>query len=416
MYRVMIVDDEPAIRKGLLSFIPWQSLDCEVAFTASDGKEAIENIALSNPDIIITDVKMPEMDGIELSKRLHFDYPQKKVIILTAYSDFEYSQSAIKYDVVDFVLKPTSMDKLMEAIEKAKFKIKKDRENANKIEKLEKEILDNKEEMQYGFLLKVINRIINDEYIIMQKALALDINIEDFFAIVINIKDGHFQRKDVLNINSLLSRVFEGYNCYILGVNNKSICAFINVDGEEYLLDSQKLIDICIEVTEIMSDFAGFDISIGISSLKNGIAYVSEAYEEGNLAIQNKLCVEKNIFMYTDKYCSDSSTDYVDAILTKVNTYIEDNYNKKLNLAGIAEYVHLNSSYLSRLYKEETGVTITEKITRTRINKGKELLKKTDLKIYEISYMIGFDNPNYFSTVFKRYTSVYPKEYRVLNE
>lgn len=110
-FHLMIVDDEPTIRKGLSNFIKWDTLDSIVDATACDGAEAMELIRLKQPDIVITDIRMPQVDGIALAKFIYEEYPQIKVILLTGYADFQYAQSAICYAVSDFLLKPTSKGK-----------------------------------------------------------------------------------------------------------------------------------------------------------------------------------------------------------------------------------------------------------------------------------------------------------------
>ena len=89
-----------------------------------------------------------------------------------------------------------------------------------------------------------------------------------------------------------------------------------------------------------------------------------------------------------------------------------EHYHENISLTSVADHVHLNSSYLSRLYKKETNLNLTEKITTIRMEKAKLLLKTTDLKIYELASLVGIENPTYFSILFNKYTGQYPKEYR----
>ena len=123
MINVMIVDNESAIRKGMLHFIQWTSLGCEIAAQAGDGQAALDLIPAVKPDLIISDIRMPGMDGLELASRIYQEYPDIKVIILTGYPDFKYAQRAIQSHVVDFVLKPVSVENLTRAVEKAKAEI-----------------------------------------------------------------------------------------------------------------------------------------------------------------------------------------------------------------------------------------------------------------------------------------------------
>lgn len=102
-------------------------------------------------------------------------------------------------------------------------------------------------------------------------------------------------------------------------------------------------------------------------------------------------------------------------IIKNVLCYIKENYNKQINLQLIANHIHMNSSYLSRLYKKKTGDTVTDTINRLRIEKAKELLLKSDIKSYEVAEMIGISDSAYFSYVFKKYAGMSPKDYKESN-
>lgn len=119
MLKVMLVDNEAAIRKGLAHGIRWENLGCTVAAQAEDGEDALARIPQVLPDIVISDIRMPGMDGLTLAEELHRRWPHIKTIILTGFPDFSYAQKAIAYQVVDFVLKPTSVEQLTAAIERA---------------------------------------------------------------------------------------------------------------------------------------------------------------------------------------------------------------------------------------------------------------------------------------------------------
>lgn len=120
MLKIMLVDDEPAVLAGLERCLDWEAIDCEISAKAQDGLEAIRKIQQEQPDIVITDIRMPEMDGLALAAQIYNEYPQIKVIILTGFAEFEYAQKAIQFQVVDFVLKPTRAEKLANAVKNAK--------------------------------------------------------------------------------------------------------------------------------------------------------------------------------------------------------------------------------------------------------------------------------------------------------
>lgn len=118
-FKMLIVDDEPIIRRGLASTIPWKENNIEVIDTAHDGEDAINKVKKNNGiDLIITDVKMPNKDGLQLAKFLSENYPQTKIIMISGYDDFKYAQKAIQLGVKDYLLKPVDIDELLQVVRK----------------------------------------------------------------------------------------------------------------------------------------------------------------------------------------------------------------------------------------------------------------------------------------------------------
>lgn len=116
MYKVMLIDDEPIIVEGLSRSIPWEKWDCKVVATANDGVEGRQLIEEQRPNIVFMDICMPEMSGLELIAAIKSEYADLEVCILTGFRDFEYAQQAIRLGVTRFLLKPSNMDELEEAI------------------------------------------------------------------------------------------------------------------------------------------------------------------------------------------------------------------------------------------------------------------------------------------------------------
>ena len=115
----MLVDNEPIIPRGLMQLIDWRGHGCRVMAVARDGADAVRQIQEFPPDIVITDIRMPEMDGLQLCAWVREHAPGIQLILLTGFPDFEYAQQAIQYQVVDFVLKPTTEEALAAAVDKA---------------------------------------------------------------------------------------------------------------------------------------------------------------------------------------------------------------------------------------------------------------------------------------------------------
>ncbi len=116
MYNVVIIDDEPIIVEGLSKAVPWEKWDCYVAATAESGQSGVEIIQKENPDILFSDIRMPGMDGLAMIAALKSEHPHMQIAILTGFRDFEYAREAIRLGVTRFLLKPSKMEELEEAV------------------------------------------------------------------------------------------------------------------------------------------------------------------------------------------------------------------------------------------------------------------------------------------------------------
>ena len=133
MYRVVIADDESIIRKGLRELVDWKKLGLELSAEAADGAQVLEHIKTFKPHILITDIKMPEMDGITLIKRVKESGLDTKIIIISAYSDYEFMKEAIKLGVDGYLLKPIDNDELTSNLSDLVIKIQNKEDRAQKI-------------------------------------------------------------------------------------------------------------------------------------------------------------------------------------------------------------------------------------------------------------------------------------------
>jgi len=123
MYKLILVDDEADVREGVLSEIDWDSIGFRVTDVAENGREALELAEKSIPDVVVTDIRMPFMDGLQLAERIRSAYPSTKIVILTGYDEFEYARKAVHLNIEEFVLKPFSAEDLLQALRKVKGKL-----------------------------------------------------------------------------------------------------------------------------------------------------------------------------------------------------------------------------------------------------------------------------------------------------
>ena len=124
MLKVLIVDDETVVRRGIVLGVDWASMDCVVVGEAANGEEGLAAAERYNPNLIITDVRMPRMDGIEMMRRLREKESTAHFIILTAYDEFDYARAALRYGAADYLLKPFKKERVMQTLERAKKRIR----------------------------------------------------------------------------------------------------------------------------------------------------------------------------------------------------------------------------------------------------------------------------------------------------
>lgn len=154
MYKLIIVEDESIIRNTLSRALNWGETGCTVTGTAENGIKALNLIGKDKPDIIITDIKMHGMNGIELCQRVKNDYPEIKIIIITGHGEFEYAQSALKLGVKDLILKPIDHLELMNSVRNAVGELEQERAKKDEFARMKKAIEENMSTLRGKFFLE----------------------------------------------------------------------------------------------------------------------------------------------------------------------------------------------------------------------------------------------------------------------
>lgn len=408
-YKVMIADDEPIMRKALQSLIDWKAIDCEIIHVAANGQEVLEFLGGHRVDILITDIKMPGVDGIELSKYIWENKLSTKVILLTAYADFSYAQSAVRYDVVEYVTKTGAFDELLQAVERCKTLL-----NERNMFMLEDTLLK-KEKFFRGVYDGNIYDKIPDQF------EELNLHAESYVVVFFKfLMDESSDRSKKVKLYDSLQKFFElaFSEQFLHGMfYKKDMYGLVLKNSFEKDLTQDYLKETCIKVMDMMDNFMELYVYIGISAIHNEIEELSDAYEEAQTAL-NHGYVEKNEKM--NFYMDEMRTEVLPVISFHVKQqlvkesleYIEKYYQQTISVSDIAGSVGTSTSYLSRIFKESTGETIIRTINQKRIEKAKAYLKETDLKVYEVADILGFENVTYFSRFFKKHTGVSPKEYK----
>ena len=163
MWKLLIADDEPRIRRGLRNTLDWESLGIEIVGEAEDGEIALDMARKHCPDILLLDINMPFMNGLQLIEALNFELQNSLVIIISGYDDFEYIQKALRLKVFDYVLKPVDSSELDVVIKNAITKLNEDKEEEKNKLKTIMHLDENMEVIKNIFLNKLINNQLNEE-------------------------------------------------------------------------------------------------------------------------------------------------------------------------------------------------------------------------------------------------------------
>ncbi len=175
--KVFLVEDESVVREGLRDNIPWQQFGYQFVGEASDGEMALPLIRKTRPDVLITDIKMPFMDGLSLSHIVGQEFPEMKIIIISGYDDFEYARQAIKEGVEQYLLKPITRRTLQKALTEIKEKIESEQEQKNYLNKYQ----DDMHEYEQFFLRNFFEKVFEGQLSVQEiyeeaQKHALDIN------------------------------------------------------------------------------------------------------------------------------------------------------------------------------------------------------------------------------------------------
>lgn len=387
MYHILIVDDEPIVRKGINESINRDNLGIDTIYEADGGRQALSILDNRHVDLIITDIKMPEMDGIAFIQEVRKKHAEIPVIVVSGYSDFNYLQSAIHYGVNDYILKPIRPLDLNSIMETA-------------IDRIEKNSIPLNQEMilKETVLCRMVSGTISKQEV-REKLMGSGIAFRKgkYQVIIIRPKEEYTMGRlyqtaslaDKLLIRSEQGAAFIHPNGEILAVLCK-ISDKSNSSDVQNMLRNQ-----IMEKHQILCTMMYGDIVEEIEELP--YSYDSARKRRGLPDTETQ-----------GREFSKLTQDVVD--------YIQKHYTENITLRELADCFSVNSSYLGYLFKKETGILFNDYINRCRISYVKDLLKNSTMKIYEIMEKVGILDSHYFTRIFKKYTGMTPSDYRKKQE
>lgn len=404
MYKLFIADDEELIVEGLCSAIPWRENGIEVCGTAYDGIEAERLIKELSPDIILTDIRMPGLSGLDLIGRIKTVLPDSKLIIISAYEDFEYAQRALREGALDYLIKPIDKQAVLDTVLRAKTLYEAEYDRKVAAQQMERYFDESAAHLLQHLLLLAIQGGGPD----LEQTQACLIR-NGVFQLYANYRVVWFGygAEGSTGMDSM-QRVLEGEND-----QNRCITGTLP-SGEQIGLICSNLLPQELEAVTLKAveknERENQQKHIGVGKIVDSLTAVSDSYASiGEGAGQT---IGQGPAHVAEEGQTPTAKTGINPLVERAREFILAHLHEDISLAHAAEHLSVNPAYLSRLFKQQNGCNFMDFLTARKIAVAKELLSTTTLFTYEIADRAGYQNSRYFSRVFKQATGLTPQQYR----
>ena len=308
MYKIIIVDDEEEIRRGVIRKINWNQYGFTVVGEAENGQEALELSEKLHPDVIMTDIKMPFMDGLELGEKIADIMPSTKIIIFSGSDDLEYAHQAIKLNVIEYVLKPINSIELIEVMQRLKERLDKEYIEKRNVEKLEKHYNESIPVIREQLLVGALEgRISSKQWKESEGKLGLDFINKYISIALINIDDIENTEDTglvLISIKNIVDETLKNYCSFITFPYIDKIVVLISLEEKEDIL---KVIKGLNEICKIFKYVFNSTISIGIGKIYDDINNIKFSYRTAQSALGYRQILGNNKSIFIDDVEPDNS-------------------------------------------------------------------------------------------------------------
>lgn len=382
MVKIVLIDDERLVTISFEKYIKTQLSGYEIIGTFTNGCEALKFLETNSADIVISDICMPQMDGLELSKILSERMPQCVVIILSGFSEFEYAQKAIQYNVFTYLLKPLDYRELGKVLNDASIASARRKAVSYANQLTEDPIGQFFRDLLFGCLSS--QKELNRRFCELNFPFALDESCGYLLKLTFKCSSGMIIPMFSSILDTLRLALENGNIYYIRHTENEFFLAV--------LLDSDPSHAKVDHISAMLAQHENLSCEVKIyryfSSLKEFVR------------------IENSISNHPG-----SEVDLNNQLILKALSYIQQHYAKDLSREAVASALYLSPSHFSFLFKQETGYTFKDYLTNVRMQVAIGLLS-TPISINDIAEKVGYPNRNRFIINFKNYTSYTPTEYR----
>ena len=392
-WKILIADDEPKIRRGLHAQIDRLGLPCEVCAEAEDGEIALEAAERLRPDILLVDINMPFVNGLDFIEALRRTRADARVILITGYEEFEYARRALELDVHAYLLKPINVEELRRAVETAIDQLEVSRQRNRHFEWAIAQIGNRREFLREEFLRDAVSgRLEADE--IREFRVYFDFpEPQRMMLMLISARSsaaGEKPWQHTLRQYALQDALQDGPE----GLAYR--CLFSDDRGNVLLLyDAPPELD--ARLTEAVRAALGGELGLTVQLEMEPVASLTRIAEAYDSAMERLL-----------------SSAQLSPIVDGAKAYIAAHYaDPDLSLMEVAEALNAHPAYLSRTMKQELGMPFAKYLTNVRIGKAVQLMRDPSIRIWKVAEMVGYSGGNYFSAAFKKVLGVSPADYRM---
>ncbi len=396
MYRIGILDDEYLTCLGLAKAVDWSTIDVEVAFTCQDGKRGLEMIRKEKPDLVLTDIRMPGLSGVDLVKELRKDGFEGEIIVLTAYKEFDYAVETYRSGIFSYLLKPVDNDELLKVTQEAILHLKTKRREEERRKSME----ENLSVMESDFFYRLFHNITKEEFLESEKNFSFKVYPSGIlFLLKKENKEDNYPLKEAGHL--LASALSDEGIAFLERAEENSYYLFLDSsDMEKVLSTLMRAFSLVEEKTDTI--FTG-----ALASYSSPIE-ISRAYSIDKECIKNKLYYGFNS-IEIEKKSNLSNRHYV--AIQDFYRILSQHYQDDLSVSAVSEMMNVSDSYLMHLLRKSLGRTFNDILTDYRISIAKKLLREGKFRVNEVADKVGYNDEKYFSRVFKKRVGVSPSEY-----
>jgi two-component system, response regulator YesN len=412
MKTLLIIDDEPTVIQGLVHDISWEELGFGDVLSAGNGSQALEILRNKRVDIVISDIRMPELDGLQLAKQVYQNWPFARLIILSGYDLFSYAQEAMKYHVFRYLTKPTPYPILVECVAAALNDQKSQTDRMEHAENLMERLARLIPLVTRNMLQKIIvdgEDLTASEWGELREYIPFADN--NTAVLQVFLRSGKQQVPDIewLREQAFVQTQTKEFEMLYIPLLMEGSLLLVSVWEDTLtagmLLDHwQKMADLLFPVDEH---------SCTVQVVFSPVHLLSESGDTYVKLIE--ICRKKSSGKQEQVVLS-GAWDRMDLrphqMVIEAKKIIEHNLEQDFSISELAEKLHLHPGYISSLFRDSESVSLQQYIIRRKIEHAADLLREPGARVFEVAQRIGYSSPYHFSRIFKKIKSVSPKDYQ----